>query len=142
MEVAAQAAYDSAFTFIFSPRPGTRAAQMTELFVSPDEIADRFERLKVVIERSALARNHARVGRIEQTIVEGPSRKDAAVLSGRTRQGKLVHFAPPAGTNLAIGTFVGVRIEHGAPHHLVGTLVSVESDKAPRLRQKIPVAAV
>ena len=68
---------------------------MTELFVPPEVIADRFERLKVVIERSALARNMSRIGLVEQAIVEGPSKKDPEVLSGRTRQGKLVHFAPP-----------------------------------------------
>ena len=106
LEVASQAAYDSAYTFIFSPRPGTRAALMTELFVPGDEVADRFERLKVVIERSALARNRARVGRVEEAIVEGPSRKDPDVLSGRTRQGKLVHFAARTGERLDPGTFV------------------------------------
>ena len=142
LEVAAEAAYDSAYTFIFSPRPGTRAALMTESFVSAEEIADRFDRLKVVIERSALARNLARVGRVEQTIVEGPSKKDPAVLSGRTRQGKLVHFAPPEGATLAIGTFAGVHIDHGAPHHLVGSVVSVEPEPARRVRQRIPVVAV
>ena len=62
LEVASQAEYDSAYTFIFSPRPGTRAAQMTEQYVPPRRVADRFERLKVVIERSALARNLSRIG--------------------------------------------------------------------------------
>ena len=57
-------------------RPGTRAAQMTEVFVAPEEVADRFERLKVVIDRSALARNLARIGRVEEVVVEGPSKKN------------------------------------------------------------------
>src|SRR5207253_7730320 len=92
LEVAAEAEYDSAYTFIFSPRPGTEAATMTDQFVSPDVIGDRFDRLKVVIERSALARNRARVGRTEEVLVEGPSKKDPAVTTGRTRQNKLVHF--------------------------------------------------
>jgi tRNA-2-methylthio-N6-dimethylallyladenosine synthase len=140
LEVASQAAYDSAYTFIFSPRPGTRAAQMTDQYVPADEIADRFERLKVVIERSALARNLARVGLIEEAIVEGPSKKDPAVLSSRTRQGKLVHFPPREGDKLAPGTFVGVRIDHAAPHHLQGTLVSVQG-AVRRVRERIPVIA-
>ena len=93
LEVCAEAAYDSAFTFIFSPRPGTRAADMEADFVPPDVIAERFERLKTVIDRSALARHQARVGRSEEVLVEGVSRRDEAMLSGRTRQGKLVHFA-------------------------------------------------
>ena len=141
LEVAAEAAYDSAFTFIFSPRPGTRAADMKEAFVPPEEIADRFERLKVVIERSALARNLARVGRVEEAIVEGPSKKDPSVLSARTGQGKLVHFVPPGAAAIAVGTFVGVRIERAAPHHLVGSLVSVEAGRPLRSRQRIPVSA-
>ena len=141
LEVASEAGYDSAYTFIFSPRPGTRAAQMTELYVPADEIADRFERLKVVIERSALARNQARVGLVEEVIVEGPSKKDPAVLSSRTRQGKLVHFAPLEGHLLPPGTFAEVRIDYGAPHHLQGTLVSVRGTPR-RLRELIPVVGV
>ena len=141
LEVASEAAYDSAYTFIFSPRPGTRAAQMADLFVTPDEVADRFERLKVVIERSALARNRARVGREEEAVVEGPSKKDPGVLSGRTRQGKLVHFAPPAGGRLEPGTFATVLIERGAPHHLAGVLVSVEAVPRRWTRERIPVVA-
>ena len=141
LEVASQAAYDSAYTFVFSPRPGTRAAQMTELYVAPDEVADRFERLKVVIERSALARNLTRIGRIEQVIVEGPSKKDPEVLSGRSRQGKLVHFPPPEGGNLAPGTFVNVRIEHAAPHHLAGALVPSGRGPGRRVGAPIPVVA-
>ena len=141
LEVASLAQYDSAYTFIFSPRPGTRAAQMTDLFVAPDVIADRFERLKVVIERSALARNMSRIGLVEQAIVEGPSKKDPGVLSGRTRQGKLVHFSPPVREDLSPGTFASVRVEHAAPHHLAGVLVSVERGAAGRSRERIPVVA-
>src|SRR5205807_9334950 len=65
LEVAATAEYDSAYTFIFSPRPGTEAATMTDRFVPTDAIAERFERLRVVIERSALAKHQARVGTSE-----------------------------------------------------------------------------
>ncbi len=76
LEVAAEAQYDSAYTFIFSPRPGTRAAAMTESFVPDAVIAERFERLRVVVERSALAKHQARIGRVEEVIVEGPSSRD------------------------------------------------------------------
>ena len=124
LEVAAEAGYDSAYTFIFSPRPGTRAAEMTELFVPAEVIADRFERLKTVIDRSALARQPAPESDVcEEVVVEGPSKKDPAVLTGRTRQGKLVHFAPREGQLLPPGTFAEVRIDRGGPHHLSGTLV-------------------
>ena len=141
LEVASVAEYDSAYTFVFSPRPGTRAAQMTELYVPPHVVAERFERLKVVIERSALARNLSRVGLIEQAIVDGPSKKDPEVLTGRTRQGKLVHFAPPEGDDIAPGTFVNVRVEHAAPHHLAGALVSIERAPGRRVGERIPVVA-
>jgi tRNA-2-methylthio-N6-dimethylallyladenosine synthase len=122
LEVAATAAYDSAYTFIYSPRPGTEAAERHDLFVPPAVVAERFERLRVVVERSALLRHEARVGRVEEVVVEGPSRKDAAVLTGRTRQNKLVHFrADP----LRPGTYATVTITGAAPHHLRGELVEV-----------------
>jgi len=114
---------------------------MTDLYVPGDEIADRFERLKIVIDRSALGRNSARVGRLEEAIVEGPSRKDPEVLSGRTRQGKLVHFVAPGTAALDPGTFVTVHIDHGAPHHLAGTFVSAEGVSRSRERVRIPVVA-
>jgi len=138
LEVVAEAQYDSAYTFVFSPRPGTRAAAMTEDFV-PDEIAaERFERLRVVVERSALAKHEARVGRLERVLVEGPSRKDPSVLSGRTRQGKLAHFV--AGSEpLQAGSLADVRISGAAPHHLRAELVGVVA--RPRHRRRIPVAS-
>src|SRR5690606_38217038 len=66
LEVAAEAAYDSAYTFIYSPRPGTEAAERVEDFVPAEVVAERFERLKIVLERSALARHEARVGQVEE----------------------------------------------------------------------------
>ena len=54
LEVAAEAEYDSAYTFIYSPRPGTEAAELVDQYVDPAVIADRFDRLKIVLERSAL----------------------------------------------------------------------------------------
>ena len=97
LEVAAEAEYDSAYTFIFSPRPGTRAAAMEDRFVPVDVVAERFERLRVVVERSALAKHRGRIGRAEEVLVEGPSKRDALVTTGRTSQNKLVHFAPAGG---------------------------------------------
>ncbi len=76
LEVAAAAEYDYAYTFVFSPRPGTEAATMVEHFVDPAVTAERFERLRVVVERSALAKHRARIGRIEEVLVEGPSKQD------------------------------------------------------------------
>jgi tRNA-2-methylthio-N6-dimethylallyladenosine synthase len=141
LAVVAEAGYDGAFTFIFSPRAGTRAAEMVEDFVAPDVIAERFARLKAVVDRSALQRNRARLGRVEEVVVEGPSRKDARVLAGRTRQGKLVHFDPGA-EPMARGSYGTVRITSVGPHHLAGDLESREGPVASvRWRPSIPVAA-
>jgi tRNA-2-methylthio-N6-dimethylallyladenosine synthase len=142
LAVTAEAAYDSAYTFIFSPRPGTRAAAMEADFIAPEAIADRFERLKTVVERSALARHQARVGQVEEVLVEGVSRRDDSMLTGRTRQGKLVHFAATgpgmAGTPVA-GCLAEVTITGGHPHHLSGALGTVTA--RPRHRIRIPVAS-
>jgi tRNA-2-methylthio-N6-dimethylallyladenosine synthase len=142
LAVCAEARYDSAFTFIFSPRPGTRAAAMQDQFVPSEVIAERFARLKSVIDRAALTRHQARVGRVEEVLVEGPSKRDDAVLSGRTRQGKLVHFAPtgpgPSGTPAA-GALAQVTISAGHPHHLSGLLNEVTARS--RHRVLIPVAS-
>jgi tRNA-2-methylthio-N6-dimethylallyladenosine synthase len=138
LEVVAAAEFDSAFTFVFSPRPGTRAAAMTEDFVDPELVKERFARLVAVIQRSALRRNEARVGRVEDVLVEGPSKRDASRTTGRTRQGKLVHFDP--GTHdAAPGSFARVAITRGAPHHLLGDLVEVTA--RPRHRSRIPIAS-
>jgi len=139
LAVVAEAAFDSAYTFIFSPRPGTRAAGMVERFVAPDIVAERFERLRVVVERSALARHRARVGRIEEVLVEGPSRRDPAVRTGRTAQGKLVHFPPDPLGGPPPGSFADVTVTGAAPHHLTGALERVTAP--PRHRTRIPVVA-
>jgi tRNA-2-methylthio-N6-dimethylallyladenosine synthase len=136
LEVVAEAAYDSAYTFVFSPRPGTEAAAMSDRFVPAEIVAERFERLRVVVERSALARHRARIGRAEEVLVEGPSKKDASVVTGRTRQNKLVHFAG----QLPAGTYATVLVTDAAPHHLRGELVEVTA--RPRHRTRIPLAVL
>ncbi len=138
LEVVAEAAYDSAYTFIYSPRPGTEAATRVDDIVAPEVVAERFERLRVVVERSALARHRARIGRVEEVLIEGPSKRDPAVVSGRTPQNKLVHLAPN-GSTLRPGTFAQVRIVDAGPHYLRGELSAVTA--APRHRTRIPVVA-
>ena len=138
LEVVAEAAYDSAYTFQFSPRPGTEAAAMEHLFVPAEVIAERFARLRVVVERSALARHEARVGRVEEVLVEGPSKRDPDVLAGRTGQNKLVHF-DAGGASAPAGSYANVRVTRAAPHHLAGELLAVTA--RPRHRTRIPVAA-
>ena len=138
LEVAAAAEFDYAYTFIFSPRPGTEAAGMGARFVDPVVAGERFQRLRVVVERSALAKHLARIGRIEEVLVEGPSKKDPAVVSARTGQNKLVHFTPPR--PLRPGSYAEVEITGAAPHHLVGRFLALTADAAHKVR--IPLASV
>jgi len=136
LDVVAACEFDSAYTFIFSPREGTRGALMTSQFIPDDVIKARFERLKKVLDRSALRKHEARVGRREEVLVEGPSRRNELMLSGRTRQGKLIHFAQ-VDESLRAGSLVMVDVTHGAPYHLLGEYASTV--RAPRHRVRIPL---
>ncbi len=132
LEVAAAADYDYAYTFIYSPRPGTEAAEMTDRFIEPTVSSQRFDRLKAVVERSALRKHTARIGRVEEVLVEGVSRKNDMVITGRTRQNKLVHF--PSERSLRAGTYAHVEVTTAAPHHLGGVLRDVISEPTHRVR--------
>ncbi|MBD0317663.1 MAG: tRNA (N6-isopentenyl adenosine(37)-C2)-methylthiotransferase MiaB [Thermoleophilia bacterium] len=87
--------YDSAFTFIYSPRRGTEAAAMPDQV--PENVKhDRLERLVEVVQRIAVERNARRVGLVEEVLVEGPSRTDPTRRRGRTRRNTTVNFAGDA----------------------------------------------
>ncbi|MDA8276914.1 MAG: MiaB/RimO family radical SAM methylthiotransferase [Actinomycetota bacterium] len=141
LEVAAKACFDSAFTFIYSPRPGTEASLMVDQFIDPDVIQKRFDALKVVVERSALQKHEERIGKVEMVLVEGPSKKHEGIFSARTSQNKLVHFGKPqrgSEVRLGAGSYALVEITSATPHFLRGELVDVVS--APRHRRKIEIA--
>jgi tRNA-2-methylthio-N6-dimethylallyladenosine synthase len=140
LEVVDEAAYDAAYTFIFSPRAGTPAAEMSDALVPPDVAKERMRQLVEVVERHALRRHESRVGRVEEVLVDGPSKKDPSVLSGRTRQNKLAHFVATDGASEP-GALVDVRIVDAAPHWLRGDVVRVLQSPR-RARTRIPVAAV
>jgi tRNA-2-methylthio-N6-dimethylallyladenosine synthase len=108
--------FDSAFTFVFSPRSGTDAATMTGQ-VPEDVKRDRIERLIDTVQRVAHVRNQERVGRVEEVLVEGPSRTDSALLRGRTRRNTTVNFE---GT-VAPGELVQVEIDGATSTTLKGT---------------------
>jgi tRNA-2-methylthio-N6-dimethylallyladenosine synthase len=119
MEVVSEARFDQAFMFIFSPRPGTAAAGMTDRFVDQDTIQERFNRLVETQNRISAEINSGLVGHTVEVLSEGPSRKDPEVATTRTRTGKVVHIA---GRRPA-GAFLDVRLDRSAMHHLVGTPV-------------------
>lgn len=138
LALAAEAQFDSAYTFVFSPRKGTEAADMTQDFVDPDVVVDRYERLRVVIERSARAQHAARIGLTEEVVVEGPSKRDASVTTGRTRQNKLIHFSAP--NVITPGSYAEVTVTDSGMQYLRGELVEVTA--APRRKRRIPVVAL
>ncbi len=113
--VVEQVRYDSAFTFIYSPRAGTEAAALEQ--VAEEVKHDRLERLVEVVQRIAAERNHERVGRVEEVLVEGSSRTDPSMLRGRTRRNTTVNFAGAA----APGELVDVRVDGATSTTLRGT---------------------
>ena len=116
LEVVAEVRYDGAFTFVFSPRRGTEAAGMPDQV--PDDVKrERIERLIEVVQRIARERNEARVGGVEEVLVEGPSRTDPELLRGRTRRNTTVNF----GGRAKPGDLVPVRIEGATSTTLRGT---------------------
>ena len=115
LEVVAEVRYESAFTFVFSPRRGTEAAAMEGHI--PEEVKrERIERLVELVQEIGKERNQGRVGGIEEVLVEGPSRTDASLLRGRTRRNTTVNFAGRA----APGDLVDVLIEGATSTTLSG----------------------
>jgi tRNA-2-methylthio-N6-dimethylallyladenosine synthase len=115
LAVVDEVGYDSAFTFVFSPRRGTEAAELLEQV--PHAVKrERMERLIELVQRRALERSHRFVGRREEVLVEGPSRTDPSRLRGRTRHNKTVNF-----TGLASpGELVDVEITGATSTTLAG----------------------
>jgi tRNA-2-methylthio-N6-dimethylallyladenosine synthase len=115
LEVVEEVRYDSAFTFVYSPRAGTEAAAMQEQV--PHEVKiERMERLVETIQQTARERNHARIGRVEEVLVEGASRTDPSRLRGRTRHNKVVNFAGLARP----GEYVDVTVLEATSQTLMG----------------------
>ena len=117
LEVVEAVRYDSAFTFIYSPRQGTEAAAL-DAQLSFELKRERLERLVEVVQRIAAERNAERVGGVEEVLVEGPSRTDPARLRGRTRRNTTVNFAGDA----APGDLVDVEIDHATSTTLAGRM--------------------
>ena len=116
LEVVQQVGFDGAFTFVFSPRQGTEAADMPGQ-VPEDVKRERIERLIDLVQWLARERNEARIGCVEEVLVEGPSRTDPALLRGRTRRNTTVNFAGSA----VPGELVAVQIEGASSTTLRGT---------------------
>ena len=133
LEVVRAARFASAFTFQYSPRPGTPAASLADQ-VPKAVVQERYMRLVALQEEISWAGNRALEGRVVEVLVaSGEGRKDGVTrrLSGRARDGRLVHFAPGEAA-IRPGDVVEVAVTYGAPHHLVadGPLVGHRRTRA------------
>jgi len=111
--------FDSSFSFIYSPRPGTPALELEDS--TPAEVKSaRLSRLQKRIDEQAQVISQAMVGSVQRVLVEGTSKKDVHELAGRTDNNRIVNFA---GNPRLINTFVDVRITSALPHSLRGEIV-------------------
>jgi tRNA-2-methylthio-N6-dimethylallyladenosine synthase len=111
--------FDASFSFLFSPRPGTPAAEMTD--DTPQELkTQRLMRLQKRIEELAFAVSQQMVGTVQRVLVERHAKKDAQELAGRTANNRVVNFK---GSARLIGQFIDVTITAALPHSLRGEVV-------------------
>jgi len=133
LEVVAAARFSAAFTFQYSKRPGTPAAELPDQL--PKEVVQqRYDRLIELQEQISWDENRAQIGRtVELLVAVGEGRKDAqtARMSGRARDGRLVHFAPGT-AQVRPGDVVTTTVTGAAPHHLLadGALLSHRRTRA------------
>jgi tRNA-2-methylthio-N6-dimethylallyladenosine synthase len=118
LKLARDAEFDASFSFIYSPRPGTPAADLTD-GVSHSEKLERLQRLQAQLDAQARAISERMVGTSQRVLIEGPSKKDRAELAGRTGNNRVVNF--PGDARVHHG-FVAVRITAALPHCLRGEL--------------------
>ena len=155
LDVVRASRFANAFTFQYSPRPGTPAATMPDQ-VPKAVVQERYERLVALQEEISWAENLTQSGlRLELLVAEGEGRKDAATerLSGRARDNRLVHFAPlpapgsaPWVAPVRPGDVVEVEVTYAAPHHLVAdagvlTMRRTRAGDAWQARQDLPAGA-
>ncbi len=123
--------FDSSFSFVFSPRPGTPAAALTD--DTPRALKlKRLQQLQARIEEQARAISASRVGTRQRVLVEGPSRKDASELMGRTECNRIVNFKGPA---RLVGQMIDLSITAALPHSLRGEVLILEpATRRPQAR--------
>lgn len=121
--------FDGSFSFVYSARPGTPAADLADDTPQDVKLA-RLARLQKRIEEQAQAISQSMVGSVQRILVEGHARKDPTELAGRTDNNRVVNFAGPA---RLIGQFIDVRIEAALPHSLRGAVVTREASGAAPL---------
>lgn len=126
MKLIEDVGFDHSFSFVFSPRPGTPAAALHDETPQAVKLA-RLQQLQAAIEAHGRAIGESRVGTVQRILVEGPSRRDAAELMGRTECNRIVNFAGPA---RLVGQMIDVTITEAYPHSLRGAVVTREAETA------------
>ncbi len=122
MKLITDTGFDASFSFIFSPRPGTPAANLED--TTPHEVKlKRLQHLQATIEENVAKISHSMLGSIQRILVEGPSRKDATELMGRTECNRIVNFAAGPNPQRLTGQLLDVKITLALPHSLRGELV-------------------
>ncbi|HYG55532.1 MAG TPA: tRNA (N6-isopentenyl adenosine(37)-C2)-methylthiotransferase MiaB [Burkholderiales bacterium] len=116
--LAREVGFDASFSFIYSPRPGTPAAELEDK-VSREEKLERLQRLQAQLEQQARAISEAMVGTTQRCLVDSVSKKNDAELAARTANNRVVNFS---GERSLINTFVDLRITAALPHSLRGEL--------------------
>jgi tRNA-2-methylthio-N6-dimethylallyladenosine synthase len=113
--------FDASFSFIFSPRPGTPAANLPD--DTPRELKlQRLQHLQATIEQNVRRIGESRVGTVQRILVEGPSRKDPRELMGRTECNRIVNFDGGPQRDRLVGQMLDVRITSALPHSLRGSV--------------------
>ena len=114
--------FDSSFSFVFSPRPGTPAAHLAD--DTPQTVKlKRLQHLQATIEANVRRISASREGTVQRILVEGPSRKSAAELMGRTECNRIVNFDGGPASGRLVGQMIDVRITQALPHSLRGEVV-------------------
>jgi tRNA-2-methylthio-N6-dimethylallyladenosine synthase len=117
--------FDSSFSFIFSPRPGTPAAALED-DTPADVKLKRLQHLQATIEQNVRRISASREGTVQRILVEGPSRKDPNELMGRTECNRIVNFAAGPNSARLVGQMIDVRITQALPHSLRGEVLVQE----------------
>jgi tRNA-2-methylthio-N6-dimethylallyladenosine synthase len=138
LEAVEEARYDAAYTFQYSPRPMTAAADMPEQ-LSKEVVQERYDRLVTLQEDLSLEHNIATVGTIQEVLVEGPSKKDPSKLTGRTRTNKLVHFYNDGSEE---GSLTSIVVEKAHPHFLEGRAAGRVREPGSTTRRSLPLLSV
>ena len=122
MRLITDVGYDSSFSFIFSPRPGTPAANLPD--DTPHEVKlQRLQHLQATIEENVRRISASREGTVQRILVEGPSRKNAAELMGRTECNRIVNFDGGPNSARLVGQMIDVKITQALPHSLRGEVL-------------------